>query len=211
MGKKRIKVFGDEEPKKQKKGPDDGRKLVKTGKQHGRITDMGQVALDEADEIKEKEAKETKKIKKEAKDEAKKVTKKKVKKKKKGKKYLQAKKKVDVLKKYPLKDAIKLVKKTSISSFKGAIEMHLAIKEKGLKRELELPHPVGKEKKLSIATEKKFPLIHLVIGSLDTKDDHLAKNFLAIIELVGPKKIKKVVLACTMGPGVKVDLENLEN
>lgn len=42
-----------------------------------------------------------------------------------GKKFIEAKAKVDVLKRYPLAEAIALVKETSYSSFVGSLELHV--------------------------------------------------------------------------------------
>jgi len=211
MGKKRIKIMGAEETPKGKKTktglPDEtGRRLVRSGKEHGRITDMGAMALDEAEKIKEKEL-ELEKL-----AAAKVAQKKKVKKKparKRGKRYLAVKKQVDRTKFYPLVEAIKLMKETSISRFNGKVETHLVVSEKGLKKEVKLPHKVGKQAKLAITTETKAPLIHLVIGQVDGKESDLAENFQAIIQAVGSKNIRKAILTSTMGPGIKVDIDNL--
>lgn len=273
MGKKRIKVIDDSEPKK-KKPAEKGRKLVKTGKEHGRITDMGAEALAEAERLKEKE----KKLEKETKAKAKKVVKKKKpsKAKVRGRKYQDVRKKVDRNKVYPLPEAIKLAQETSISKFNGSIEVHLVIKESSLKGEVQFPHSIGKQTKIATAneallkkiakgkidfdvllatpemmpkltkyakilgprglmpnpkagtitekpeelakkmasktqfkTEAKAPLIHLVIGKVDSKAQNLEANFKALIEAVGVNKIKKAVIASTMGPGIKVDLSSI--
>lgn len=215
MGKKRIKIMGAEVtaiggvPPKAGKTPKEekGRKLVKTGKEHGRITDMGAIALAEAEKIKEKE-KELEKL---AATKTKKAKKRKAKRpaRKRGKRYLAAKKKIDRTKFYPLVEAIKIVKDTSISQFNGKVEVHLVTRDKGLKKEIKLPHRFDKQTRLKIATETKVPLIHLVIGKVDTKEADLEKNFQAIIGAVGTKNIKKAVLTSTMGPGIKVDIDNL--
>jgi len=151
MGKKRIKVVGVEETPKKTKKEEKGRKIVKTGKEHGRITDMGAEALAEAERIKEKE----KKLAEETKAKAKKVVKRKArtKAKKRGKKYLEAKKKVDRNKVYPLPEAIKLAQETSISKFNGAIEVHLVVKESGLKGEVKFPYATGKQTKIAIVND----------------------------------------------------------
>lgn len=281
MGKKRIKVIGAEQaPKKTKKEEKGlprgkaGRKIVKTGKEHGRITDMGAEALAEAKRIKEKE----KKLEKETKVKAKKVVKKKApaKAKRRGKKYQEARKKVDINKLYPLSEALKLAQQTSISKFNGSIEVHLVVKEVGQKGEIKFPHSISKQTKIAIAddkvlkkiakgkidfdvllatsvmmpkltkyakilgpkglmpnpkagtitekpeelakkmagkiqfrTEAKAPLIHLVIGKVDSKPKELEVNFKALIEAVGINKIKKAVITSTMGPGIKVDLTSI--
>ncbi|HUS52160.1 MAG TPA: hypothetical protein VMX77_01695 [Candidatus Bathyarchaeia archaeon] len=273
MGQKRIKTFdaSKEEKKKTKKG----REVVKTGKEHGRLTDMGAQALAEAEKIKEKgkqvEKVATKKAKKQKKTKPESQPAKK-----RGKRYLKAKTQVDRAKFYPLPEAIKLLKKTSISRFNGTVEVHLVVKEKGLKGKVQFPHPTGKSQKIKIADEKlisqlekgkidfdillatpemmpklvkfakilgpkglmpnpktgtisekpeklakemagkaqfktetKAPLIHLVIGRTEAKEENLAANFKALIQVIGSTKIQKAVLTSTMGPGIKIDLTTL--
>lgn len=198
----------DQAPSKKGKGPKEsktGRKLVKSGKDQGRLTDMGEIALKEAEEIKKKEKELGKDTVKKAKKSAKAAAK--PKKQPRSQRYLAAKKQVDRQKDYPISEAIKLVKKTSISKFEGKIELHLNIKEKGLKRQVALPFPVNKEKKLTITSEKKFPLVHLIIGKAETKNQALAENFEAILKTIGRNNIQKAVLTSTMGPGIKVIID----
>lgn len=277
MGKKRIKLVDDSKLKEKAKTGLPGetsRRLVKSGKEHGRITDMGAEALAEAERLKEKE----KKLAEETKVKTKKAVKKKalVKAKARGKKYQEVRKKVDRNKIYPLPKAIKLAQETSISKFNGAIEVHLVVRESGLKGEVQFPHATGKQTRIAIVndallkkiakgkidfdlllatpatmpkltkyaktlgprglmpnpkagtitekpeelakkmagktrfkTEAKAPLIHLVIGKVDSKANDLEANFKALIEAVGVNKIKKAVIASTMGPGIKVDLSSV--
>lgn len=274
MGKKRIKIIGVQQAPKEKKGLPagrQGRKIVKTGKEHGRITDMGAEALAEAERIKEKEKELTKvtTVSKKKKGRTPRPAKKR------GKKYLQVKVLVDRKKFYPLEEAIKLAKKTSLSKFNGSIEVHLNVKETGLKGELEFPHSTGRTQRIRIAdkklidqlekgkidfdlliaipammpklvkfakllgpkglmpnpkagtisekpeelakqlsgkvqfrTEAKVPLIHMVIGKVDSKESDLIGNFQALIEAIGKKNIQKAVLTSTMGPGIKVNLNS---
>lgn len=259
MGKKRIAIVG-EEPTKEKK-----RATVKTGKDHGRITDMGAEALAEAEKIAAK-----------APEKAPKKAKPRVAKAPRGRRYQEARKKVDPNKFYPLVEAIKLLKNTSITRFNGSIDVHLNVKEIGLKGEVQFPYPTGKKQNIRIAddqlikeleqgkinfttliatpeimskllkfakllgpkglmpnpkagtisdkpqelakqlagkvqfrTETKAPLIHMVIGKVDDKEEQLAANFQALIKAVGRNNIKKAVLTSTMGPGVKVDLASI--
>ena len=53
-------------------------------------------------------------------------------------------------------------------------------------------------------TEKKHPLIHLTIGKISQPEKELIANLKVLIAAVNPKNIKKLTLAPTMGPGVKV-------
>jgi len=189
-----------------------------------------------------------------------------------GKRFLTAKKKVDPKKFYPIKEAIKLVKETSVSKFVGKLEAHLVVSKIGELGELKLPYFQAQEKRVAIAdekilnqikngkidfdillasskfmpellpfakilgpkglmpnpkngtlvknpekaltkfknaglkikTEKNAPVVHLVLGKLDQKDEELIANVQALIKTLDPKNIKKLVLVATMGPGVKV-------
>ncbi|PIS14150.1 hypothetical protein COT65_00460 [Candidatus Shapirobacteria bacterium CG09_land_8_20_14_0_10_47_13] len=58
-------------------------------------------------------------------------------------------------------------------------------------------------------TEAKFPLIHIAIGKVNDKEEDLAANFKALIEAVGKKNVQKIVLAPSMGPGIKVGVDKL--
>lgn len=60
---------------------------------------------------------------------------------------------------------------------------------------------------LKIKTEKKAPVVHLVLGKLDQPDSELIANVEVLIESIGKERIKKMTLAATMGPGVKVKIE----
>lgn len=149
MGKKRIIVVdAGKSPEKTKE--EKGRKIVKTGKAAGRLADMGAIALAEAEKIKDKKKKLAEETK------TKETVKKKVsvKAKTKGKKYLAARKKIDRKKAYPLTKAIKLAQETSITKFNGSIDVHLVVKEKGLKGEIKFPHSTGKQTKIVIADDK---------------------------------------------------------
>jgi large subunit ribosomal protein L1 len=192
-----------------------------------------------------------------------------------GKKYKAVKKKIDVLKLYPLKDAVKLVKETSISKFDGKIEAHLTVMDMGNIGEIAFPHletsskkivvlndtilaeikegkvnfdiliatpttmpkllpfarvlgpkglmpnpksgtltdkPEEAVKRLSVAktmikTEKKAPVIHIVVGKVSQPEKELEANVLELIKVVKFPKIKKLALCATMGPCVKVLVE----
>jgi len=284
MGKKKLAFLGETETKEKGKGKRKGQKkpkVVKTGKQHGRIADVGLQALEEAEIIKAKEEELAKELGKKAEEEAgaetEDKTKKKKKKKVRGKNYQEALKKIDREKLYPLSKAIKLLKKTSITQFEGSIDVHLNVLKSGLKGEIEFPFKTGKTlkiaivddkllaklaknkiefnllicspammpklakyarvlgprglmpnpksgtitdkpeakakelaKKITFRTESKTPLIHLTIGKVNDQAKHLEANFITLINAVGKKNILKATLAPTMGPGIKVDLNSLE-
>jgi len=192
-----------------------------------------------------------------------------------GKKYQSAKKKIDVTKFYPLKEAIKLVKETSFSKFDGKVEAHVTVLDLGNIGEINFPHlessskkvvilndailaeikdvqinfdilvatpatmpkllpfakllgpkglmpnpkngtltdkPQDSVKKLSTAktvikTEKKAPIIHIIIGKVSQDTKELEANVAELIKIIKTNKIKKLALCATMGPCVKVEIK----
>lgn len=158
MGKKRIRLVGAEETTKKEKRPKT--KAVKTSKAQGRITDMSSLAVEEAERIAEKEKaleKEAQEIAAEtAKAEVKAQRKKTIKR---GHRYRAARAKVDRTKDYPLKEAITLVKGTSISRFPGSVELHLTTEKEGLSGEISFPHSTGQSVKIAIADDKTIERI----------------------------------------------------
>ncbi len=70
------------------------------------------------------------------------------------KRYLEAKAKIEPGRLYPLKEAVKLAREASYSSFDGTMELHLTVKKPGLSVSITLPHETGKEKKVEVASEE---------------------------------------------------------
>jgi large subunit ribosomal protein L1 len=60
--------------------------------------------------------------------------------------------------------------------------------------------------KLMIKTEKKAPVVHLVVGKVSQPVDELTANISELIKVVSANKIKKLALCATMGPCVKVEI-----
>lgn len=60
--------------------------------------------------------------------------------------------------------------------------------------------------KMTIKTEKKAPLMHVVVGKTNMKDEQLVENITLLIKKINARKISKLVLSATMSPGLKVDL-----
>ena len=75
---------------------------------------------------------------------------------KKGKKYLEAVKKIDKQKSYPIDEAVKLVKETSISSFDGSVEIAMRLNldtkkaDQQLRGAIVLPNGTGKTKRVLV-------------------------------------------------------------
>ncbi len=75
---------------------------------------------------------------------------------------------------------------------------------KKVKKEME------EKETIKLKTERKQAVMHLVLGKLDQPTKELVANIDKLIEKLGSKKIKKVVLAATMGPGIKVKIKDQE-
>ena len=70
-----------------------------------------------------------------------------------SKKYLAAKAKIDINKYYDLKEAVKLVKETSLSKFEGKVEAHVTIFDIGNVGEINFPHMEATSKKVVILND----------------------------------------------------------
>jgi len=88
-----------------------------------------------------------------------------VKSKSRGKRYQEAKKLVDRIKTYSLKEAIDLLKKMKTAKFDESVELHLVVDETGLKGEVELPFSTGKIVRVAVVDEKV--LAEIEKGKLD--------------------------------------------
>jgi large subunit ribosomal protein L1 len=76
------------------------------------------------------------------------------------------------------------------------------------------PNPELKKKELeagkfNLKTEKKAPLMHLIIGKTDMKSSDLVENVEALVKAL-KGRILKLSLAPSMGPGIKVLIEEKE-
>lgn len=200
MGQKRIKTVNLSEPKKKSssggKKPEKGRRMVKTGKEHGRVTDMSQVMLEEAEKVKKvKQVEKVEEVKKVEKAKPPKVC---------SHRFKALRKIVKRDKLYSPKEAVKLLKKMANATFDETVELHLVSLDTGVLGKTTLPHKVNKEEKLMIKTEKKFPLAHLKIGEASWPEKKLLENLQAVLSSLTLPRIKKAVLTSTMSPGIKL-------
>lgn len=62
-----------------------------------------------------------------------------------------------------------------------------------------------------IKTEKKAPVVHLILGKISQNEKELLENLQALVKTIQPENIKKIVLNATMGPGIKLDLSSFRN
>ena len=106
-----------------------------------------------------------------------------------SKPYQTAKAKVDVTKTYATSDAIKLLRDVSLTSFDGTVELHLVLKEKGISKEIELPHSTGKVRRVAVADDKTVAAI--TSGKIDfdvlyASPDQMSK-LVKFAKVLGPK------------------------
>lgn len=57
-----------------------------------------------------------------------------------------------------------------------------------------------------VKTEKKSPLMHVVVGKTTMKEAEIVENIEALIRALNPKRLTKLVVSATMSPGIKVDM-----
>lgn len=106
-----------------------------------------------------------------------------------SRKYLEAKGKVDRNKLYSTKEAVELVKETSLSKFDGTITLHLVVKKEGLSTSLTLPHSTGKAKKIEVASEETIKKLEKGVVDFDvllaTAD--MMPKLVPFARILGPK------------------------
>lgn len=63
--------------------------------------------------------------------------------------------------------------------------------------------------KTTVKTERKAPLMHVIVGKTNQEPKQIAANVEALVTAIGVTKITKLTLSATMSPGVKVDFSKL--
>ncbi|KKU02735.1 MAG: 50S ribosomal protein L1 [Microgenomates group bacterium GW2011_GWC1_47_20] len=160
MGKKAVAIIGsvNEEELKKKQVEKLHQKKLRQGLPAGRqgkgerVVDTTAESLAELEVI-EKKQQET--------VEAKKIKQARIR----SKPYQAAKSKVTADHLYPISEAIKLLRDVSLTKFDATVELHLVLKEKGLSKEIELPHPTGFARRVAIADDATMAKI--AAGKID--------------------------------------------
>ena len=185
MGKKAVAIIGsaNEEELKKKTAEKLHQKKLRQGKGE-RVMDTTEESLRELEVIEKKQI-ETSNLKDQL------PTSKVKKSRTRSKPYQTAKAKVDVTKTYATSDAIKLLRDISLTKFDATVELHLVLKEKGISKEIELPHSTGKVRKIAVADDefiKKLESGHLDLNldSLYASLDQMGK-LVKFAKVLGPK------------------------
>jgi large subunit ribosomal protein L1 len=106
-----------------------------------------------------------------------------------SKNYQTFKSKVDVTRTYSLTDGIKLLREVSYAKFDPSVELHLSLKDKGISKDVEMPHSTGKVKRIAIASDETLAKIEK--GQIDfdvllASADQMPK-IVKFAKVLGPK------------------------
>ncbi len=120
-----------------------------------------------------------------------------------GKKIIAAQGKVDKSKTYSLKDALELVKKTSVSKFDGSVEIHMNVSDKGLRGNVTLPHGTGKQVRIKIADDSLIQQI-AETGKIDfdllVAEPAMMPKLAKVAKILGPKGLMPNPKTNTISP-----------
>lgn len=156
MGKIRTRTIGLEDVEEQEK--QEARERAKAKKEEKKHKKAGSKAMEELKSVEAKEKAEEQEGEKEVVEKSEPVKEKKEEKKAvsthaRGKKYKEAMKQVDRTKVYTLPESVTLLKKIKYASFDESVELHLNVKEQGIKGEVALPHTTGKTVRVKVVDD----------------------------------------------------------
>ncbi len=221
MGKVRKVILGDEAAEKEQKRKADARREGKKAKK-AHVAGVGlkggeRTVLVEGDELKE-EVKEL--MDKVEKGEEKGTKKKKVAgPRQHGKKYQEAAKLVDKTKTYSLKEALKLVKLTSITKFDGTVELHININpltlgdKKDIRGSVTLPHGTGKQVRVAVADDKILEEVAAGKINFDILVAHpsMMPKLARVARVLGPKGLMPNPKTGTVTTDIEKRVKELSN
>lgn len=211
MGKIRQVTLGDEASEKETKRKAEARRQTKASKKN-----KVEETTDAGTDIKP----EYKKIVEEVESgEKKKVVKKKTVIKIRSKRYQEVAGMVDKNKLYALKDAISLIKKTSLTKFDGTVELHVGLnplslgEKKDFRTGVRLPHGTGKEVRVAIADDKIIDEITAGKINFDVLVAHpsMMPKLAKVARVLGPKGLMPNPKTGTVTPDPEKRAKELKN
>lgn len=117
-------------------------------------------------------------------------------------KFLDAQKLIDKDKVYPIKEAIDLVRKATVSKFDATMELHINVIEKGIRGMVSLPHSTGKELRVAIATDALLTNVQKGIIDFDVliASPDMMPKLAKVAKVLGPKGLMPNPKAGTITP-----------
>lgn len=220
MGKIRVATLGDEGEKEQRRRAEARRQTKKSKK--AKVEGVGlkggeRVAVVEGTELKGEYKKLVEEVEEgKAPDEVKQKPKK-VKVRERGKRYQEALKLVNKTKLYPLSDAVKLVKQTSITKFDGTVELHINLNplslgdKKDFRGSVSLPHGTGKQVRVAIADDKLLSNVEAGKIDFDVLVAHpsMMPKLAKVAKILGPRGLMPNPKTGTIGENPEKIAESL--
>jgi large subunit ribosomal protein L1 len=224
MGKIRSVTLGDEEAEKEAKRKAEARRQTKESKKQ-KVEGVGlkggeRTVLVEGTDLKPEYQKLVDEVESgEGATGKKKEKKKAVKVKVRSKRYLEVIGMVDKNKLYTLKDAIGLIKKTSLTKFDGTVELHVNLNpltlgdKKDYRTGVSLPHGTGKEVRVSIADDKIIDEITAGKINFDVLVAHpsMMPKLAKVARILGPKGLMPNPKTGTVTPDPEKRAKELSN
>ena len=204
MGKIRVATLGDEKQEKEQKRKAEARRQTKDSKksksEESDVTAMP-AEVSEKSEKSEKKGKSNSKAKTHS------------------KKYIEMSSLVEKQKIYSLSDGISLVKRTSMTSFDGTVELHINLNpqtlgdKKDLRGNVTLPHGTGKVIKVVIADEAIIAEIESGKINFDILVAHpsLMAKLAKVAKVLGPKGLMPNPKNGTVSPDPEKRVKELSN
>lgn len=136
-----------------------------------------------------------------------------------GKKYQEARALVDRTKTYAIKEAIELVKKTSITKFDGTVELHINLNplslgdKKDMRGSVSLPHGTGKQVRVAVADDKILDEIAAGKINFDILVAHpsMMPKLAKVARILGPKGLMPNPKTGTVTPDVEKRVAELSH
>lgn len=206
MGKIRIKTLGDEEQEKEQQKKTKKRKEARSAGHSTVSSDEGEAIFSDEitapptaprnDKEKTKKAEGTKRNRRTKKEKFKKS------KRARSNKYNEVKMKVDINKKYSLKDALALLPELHIATFDETVELHVNTEEPGASGTVTLPHGTGKKLRIAIVTDELIKELEksLPANASPSNDGRRGKIDFDILLSVPTFMPKLAKLAKVLGP-----------
>ncbi len=118
---------------------------------------------------------------------------------------------VDKTKLYPLKDAISLVKQTSLTKFDGTVELHINLnplslgEKKDYRTSVSLPHGTGKEIRVAIADDKIVAEVEAGKINFDVLVAHpqMMAKLAKVARILGPRGLMPNPKTGTVSPNTE--------